>query len=91
MSIVHSDGAKWDFRPRQQLIDGLLGYRGLIGDRRSGMAQLYFRAGLSHRQIAAVFGIRRQMVTYELGCARRLVLDHLSGKGRQLKPTRRSE
>lgn len=86
MSVVQSDGVRVDLGPKQRLIDCILGYRRLIGHRRWGMVQLYYRAGLSQQEIADIFGINRQMVTYELQQAFRLVAKHL--RGRRQEPTR---
>lgn len=75
-----------DRSARQRLVACVLDYPRLIGHRRWGMVHLYYRAGLSQREIADVFGIRRQMVTYELKQAFRLVAEHLRKRGRRKQP-----
>lgn len=82
MSIVYSDGTRADTRLRRELVDCLLSHRWLIGHRRWGMAQLYYRAGLSQREIADIFGINRQMVAYELRRAFSLTSQHLRSRRR---------
>jgi len=91
MSVVQSDGAKLDLSPKQRLIDCVLGYRRLIGHRRWGMVQLYYRAGLSQQEIADIFGINRQMVTYEMKCAFRTVAEHLRRRRQGADRARPSE
>jgi predicted DNA-binding protein YlxM (UPF0122 family) len=81
MSVVQSDGAKVDLSTKQRLVDCLLGHQQLIGYRRWGMALLYYRAGLSQQEIAEIFGVNRQMVTYELKQAFRLAAEEFQ-KGR---------
>lgn len=58
---------------RKEAVDRLLGSRQLIGNRGWGMAQLYYRAGLSQQEIAEVFGLSRQAVTRQLERAVRMV------------------
>ena len=77
MSVVDSDGLKVDLSPKQRVVDYLLAHRRVIGQRRWGMIQLYYRAGLSQPEIGAIFGINRQMVTYEIKQAFRLAAEHL--------------
>jgi|GEM_PF-6542506 predicted DNA-binding protein YlxM (UPF0122 family) len=89
MSVVQSDGAKVDLSAKQRLVDCLLGHQHLIGYRRWGMAQLYYRAGLSQQEIAEIFGINRQMVTYELKQAFRLAAEQFQKSrlgGRRREP-----
>lgn len=75
--MVYSDGTRVDLDPKHRLLDCVLSHRRLIGHRRWGMVQLYYRAGLSQKEIADIFGINRQMVSYELRRAFRLVSEHL--------------
>jgi len=77
MSVVESDGAKVDLNQKQRLVDCLLGHQRQIGYRRWGMALLYYRAGLSQQEIGEIFGINRQMVTYELKQAFRLAAEEM--------------
>jgi DNA-binding MarR family transcriptional regulator len=81
MSVVQSDGAKVDLSAKQLLVDCMLGHERVIGYRRWGMAQLYYRAGLSQQEIAEIFGINRQMVTYELKKAFRIAAAQLGRRG----------
>jgi hypothetical protein len=46
--------------------DDALKLRQTVGWRRWGMLVLYYRAGLSQGDIGRIFGIRRQMVSYEM-------------------------
>jgi DNA-binding transcriptional regulator LsrR (DeoR family) len=59
------------------MIDLVLDHRRQIGDRRWGMVQLYYRTGLTQREIARIFGVNRQMVTYELKQAFKIVSQYL--------------
>ena len=83
MSIVDVFGEKVDLSFRQHLVDCVLEHRRLIGDRRWGMVQLYFRTGLSQKEIAEIFDTNRQQVGWELRRAFRLVAGHLLSR-RQL-------
>jgi len=90
VSIVYSDGTRADFRPRRELVDCVLSHRRVIGHRRWGMVHLYFRAGLTQREIAGVFGLNRQMVAYELRRAFGLVSEHLQKRRRGRKQRHRN-
>ena len=86
VSIVYADdGATADLSAKRRLADCVLSHRRLIGHRRWGMIQLYYRAGLSQREIAEIFGINRQMVSYELKQAFRLVSEYLESRRRREK------
>ncbi len=91
VSIVHSDGARADLSVKRRLVDCVLGHRRVIGHRRWGMIQLYYRAGLSQREIAEIFGINRQMVSYELKQAFRLVSEYLERRRRRGNQTESAE
>ena len=74
MTVVTKDGQPVRMSERMQTVDLLLSSRRLIGDRRWGMVQLYYRAGLSHQEIGDVFGLTRQAVTGQLRRAFKLVV-----------------
>ena len=74
MTVITERGLPVESSGRMQMIDFLLSSRKLIGDRRWGMVQLYYRAGLSHQEISDIFGLSRQAVTGQLRRALRLVL-----------------
>jgi len=84
VSIIHPDGAKVDLSTRQRLADRVLSHRKLIGNRRWGMVQLYYRAGLSQAEIGQIFGICRQMVNYEMRESFRIVTEHLTARRKRL-------
>jgi predicted DNA-binding protein YlxM (UPF0122 family) len=67
---------------KARLIDRVLCYRQLIGWRRWGMLQLYYRAGLSQQEIAEIFNVNRQMVTYEMKRAFDMVATHIESQRR---------
>jgi len=77
VSIIRPGGAKADLSAKQSVVDCLIRHPRVIGNRRWGMVHLYYRAGLSLREIGRVFGINRQMVSYELRKACRMVAAHL--------------
>ncbi|KPL01923.1 MAG: hypothetical protein AMK75_03505 [Planctomycetes bacterium SM23_65] len=91
VSIATSDGARLDLSAKRRVVDCLLSQRRLIGHRRWGMIQLYYRAGLSQREIAEIFGINRQMVSYEFKQAFRLVAEYLQSRHRRGKETPSAE
>lgn len=59
-------------------LDDALRMTKAIGWRRWGMLVLYYRAGLSQNQIARVFGVRRQMISFELRRAFEVVRRRMS-------------
>ena len=82
MSIVYPDGSGPGDPVKGRMVDRVLAYRRLIGWRRWGMLQLYYRAGLSQQEIAGIFHVNRQMVTYEMKRAFDLVATHIENRRR---------
>jgi DNA-directed RNA polymerase specialized sigma subunit len=80
MTIIDERGDRVDFSLKQRIVDCVLEHRRIIGDKRWGMVQLYYRAGLSQTQVALVLGLTRQEVTRELRRAFRLVAEYLLAK-----------
>ncbi len=74
MTVITKTGSPIELSARMQVVDLLLSSRKLIGARRWGMVQLYYRAGLSHQNIGDIFGLTRQAVTSQLRRAFKLVL-----------------
>jgi len=68
----------------------VLAHRMLIGYRRWGMVQLYYRAGLTQQEIGDIFGITRQTVSYELAEAFEEVSRHLASERRKTKKPSRN-
>ena len=66
MTIVDERGEKVDFSLKDRIVDWILDHRTVIGNKRWGIVQLYYRAGLSQRQIADILGVTRQAVTHEM-------------------------
>ena len=87
MSIIHQSDAKADLTAYPALVGWMLRHAGVIGHRRWGMLVLYYRAGLSQRQIARVFGVRRQAVSYELRRAFHLAARHFENRSKTVPPS----
>jgi hypothetical protein len=82
MSIIHQSDEAAELSGHPALVAWMLKHARVIGHRRWGMLVLYYRAGLSQRQIARVFGLRRQTVSYELRRAFQLAARHFeAGSG----------
>ena len=84
MELVR-EGSSAESPVHKEVVDRLLGSRHVIGTRAWGIAQLYFRAGLSHKEIAEVFGLTRQGVSMKLQRAVELMEErkrpaHISGE-----------
>ena len=71
--MTDSNGVTLKSDERERLVQWALSHRRLVGNRRWGMLVLYYRAGLTHADIAEVFGVPRQTVSYELKRAMELV------------------
>ena len=81
--MIHSGGNRsLEGAEKTSHIDRALHYRRLIGWRRWGMLQLYYRAGLSQQEIAEIFHVNRQMVTYEMKRAFDMVGAHVESRRR---------
>ena len=74
MTLKTKDGQPVHMTARMQVVDLLLSSRDLVGPRRWGMIQLYYRAGLTQQEIADIFGTSRQAVTTQMRHAVKLVL-----------------
>ncbi len=61
---------------RKAAVDALLRLGRLIGWQRWGMVVLYYRAGLSQEEIGRVFGVGRQVVSYQLRRAFEILEEH---------------
>ena len=74
MSLWTESGERFCRGAHMRIIDLLVSSRSLLGPRCWGMVHLYYRAGLSHQEIADVFGLSRQAVTRQLHRAFKLLL-----------------
>lgn len=74
MTLLIETGQRYTETVETRIIDELLRSRRLLGPRCWGMVHLYYRAGLSHQEIADVFGLTRQAVTGQLNRAFKLLL-----------------
>ena len=82
MSMIHQSDAQADLTAHPALVSWMLRHARVIGHRRWGMLVLYYQAGLSQRQIARVFGVRRQAVSYELRRAFHLSAKHFAQRSK---------
>jgi hypothetical protein len=89
VTILNRDGTRRIVSNDERIVDLLLAHRELIGDRRWGIVNLYYRAGLSMKQVADVFGMNKQMVSYELRRAvRELTRLLVAGEGRRTQQSK---
>ena len=74
MSLWTESGQRFSQGAHMRVVDLLCSSRTLLGPRCWGMVHLYYRAGLSHQEIADIFGLSRQAVTGQLRRAFRLLV-----------------
>jgi hypothetical protein len=82
MSIILQSDAQAELTAHPALVGWMLRHARVIGHRRWGMLMLYYQAGLSQRQIARVFEVRRQAVSYELRRAFHLAAKHFAKRSK---------
>ena len=76
MSIGRNRDGEYDVDGPQ--VDDLLRLGRIIGWRRWGMIVLYYRAGISQTEIGRIFGLRRQVVGYQMRRAVEIAAQYLA-------------